>query len=344
MVFHPARVIFEPGSLNYPLGKKLYNLFQERNVEISFTGSHNRVTSIPGKTKKEAYREAKRTLVVGVRRGKNFQTCKPSAHYQLPISTSCPGKCEYCYLLTTLGHKPYLRIYVNIEDILKRAQHYIDQRKPELTVFEGAATSDPVPVEPYTGSLAKVISYFGKEPFGRFRVATKFTEVESLLNLKHNGRTRFRFSINTEDIIRSFEHSTPPLDKRIAASRKIALAGYPLGFIIAPVFLNPGWEEKYRALLRTLSGQLKEAVEAGTERGITFEIITHRFSKRAKKAIMEISPHTALPLEETDRTYKYGQFGYGKYLYPPETLKAARTFFEEAVNDFFPGTKIEYFV
>ncbi|KJS15768.1 MAG: hypothetical protein VR69_11990 [Peptococcaceae bacterium BRH_c4b] len=56
---------------------------------------------------------------------------------------------------TTLGNKPYVRVYVNIDEILSAAGKYILERAPEITVFEGAATSDPLPVERYTGSLTR---------------------------------------------------------------------------------------------------------------------------------------------------------------------------------------------
>lgn len=39
-------------------------------------------------------------------------------------------------------------------------QKYIEDRKPQVTIFEGAATSDPVPVEPYTNSLKKTIEFW----------------------------------------------------------------------------------------------------------------------------------------------------------------------------------------
>ena len=37
--------------------------------------------------------------------------------------------------------------------ILEQAKKYIDERSPHITIFEGAATSDPIPIEPYTHSL-----------------------------------------------------------------------------------------------------------------------------------------------------------------------------------------------
>ncbi len=88
MVFEPKRVIFEREALNYPLGEELLRYFNQQGVETSFTASHNRVTSVPGRTRAEGYFEGKRTLVVGVRRTMDFATCKPSAHFQLPLATS----------------------------------------------------------------------------------------------------------------------------------------------------------------------------------------------------------------------------------------------------------------
>lgn len=183
--FIPTRVFYEPGALEYPLGKTLVESFRQMGMPVIPTTSHNRITGIPGDTPAAAYREAKRTLVIGVRRSKTFQLCKPSANYQLPLVTSCPGMCEYCYLATTLGKKPYVRIYVNLEEILGIASKLIEERLPEITQFEGAATSDPIPVERYTGALKQTIEFFGREPYGRFRFVTKYTDVESLLEAKH---------------------------------------------------------------------------------------------------------------------------------------------------------------
>lgn len=275
---------------------------------------------------------------MGVRKSKDFQTCKPSAHYQLPLATSCPGKCEYCYLQTTLGKKPYIRVYVNVDEILEKAKGYIEERKPETTLFEGSATSDPIPVEPYTHSMAKTIEFFGEQELARISFVTKFTNVEGLLDLKHNQHTLFRFSINLPNYIKKFEHSTPNLEARLNAAAKIISAGYPTGLMIAPIFLETGWQEDYDRLLHTI----KEAVP--TSDGLTFELITHRFTARAKNNILDIYPGTELPMEESSRTFKFGQFGYGKYLYPKELMDEAKSFFKGRIEDLFPGGKIKYFV
>ncbi len=338
--FVPKRVYFEPAALDYPLGVRLKELFSRMGIEIRETSSHNRVTGIPGSTPQEAYAEGKRTLVVGVRRSGEFQTCKPSAHYQLPLVTSCPGKCQYCYLATNMGKKPYVRVYVNVDEVLTRAKEYMLARAPETTLFEGAATSDPIPVEPYTHALRSAIEFFADQELGRFRFVTKFTEVDTLLGAQHKGRTEIRFSLNCNPVIRKYEHGTPNLEARVEAASKVAAAGYPIGFLIAPIILLEGWQEEYRTLLETLADKISEQ----DPNQLSFELITHRFTPRAKKLITKVFPNTDLDMDESKRKFKYGQFGYGKYVYPDDSKDAAREYFKGLLARHFPGAEVKYFV
>lgn len=340
MPFNPKRVFFEEESLNYELGKKLYELFKNSNIEVSKLKSHNRVSGIPGDTPQESYFEGKNTIVVGVRKTMDFETCKPSAHFQIPLVTGCTGKCEYCYLNTQLGKKPYIRIYVNIDEILDRAEKYINQRKPDITIFEASATSDPIPVEIYTGSLAKTINFFGKQEYGRLRFVTKFTDVDEILNACHNGNTTVRFSLNSQNILQKYEHGVPGIDERIKASFKILSSNYKLGFIIAPVFIYDKWKEDYKEMLLKLSEKLK----IYKDREVHFEIISHRYTLRAKKTILEIFPNTSLPMEEDERKYKFGQFGYGKYVYTKEALDEMHDFFKKEITKLFCNPQIDYMI
>lgn len=338
--FVPKRAFFEPEALAYPIGQEIHKRLVQLGVDIHTTGSHNRVTGIPGKTAGEAYREAKQTLVVGVRKSSEYATCKPSAHFQLPLNTSCPSMCEYCYLATTLGKKPYLRVYVNMEDIFARAERYMEERKPEITVFEGAATSDPIPTEYLTGTLKRTIEFFGRQEYGRFRFVTKHDQVDTLLDARHEGHTRFRFSLNAAAIITKYEHLTPGLAERVTAAAKVARAGYPLGFIIAPIIHYPGWREGYQELFAALDAQLP----SGARDDLTFELITHRFTKRAKTNILGVFPQTGLPMEESERQFKYGQFGYGKYIYTKATREEIKDFMTQQIGRYFPQARTDYFV
>lgn len=337
-VFVPEKVLVEEEARDYSLAKELINSFKEMEIPIEFIPSHNRIKPSKLKTPQARYIEAKKTLVIGVRKGLNFQSCKPSAHFQLPLTTSCPGMCQYCYLQTTLGKRPFVRLYVNQEEILEQAEKYIRERSPETTVFEGAATSDPLAVEPYSKALANAIEFFGQQKLGRFRFVTKFTEVESLLNIQHNRHTRFRFSLNSQWVIERFEHHTPGLSERLTALEKVARAGYPTGVIIAPIIFYKEWEQEYLRLLKEIKmrvGQLED---------FTFELISHRYTKKAKNNILELFPNSQLPMDEAARQIKYGQFGYMKYVYPKLEMEQAKDFFAQNIQLLFPGSKIEYFI
>ena len=340
-MFIPSRIIFEKGSINYNIGRNIYDNFSSKdNIEIINLNSNKYKQYIPGDNLYSQYREGKKTLIVGVKRGIKFQSCKPSAHFQLPLVSGCMGQCEYCYLNTRLGDKPFVRVYVNIEEILDTATKYINERLPEITIFEGAATSDPVPVEPYTGSLRQSIEFFGKLDNARFRFVTKYNDVDTLLDIEHNGHTEVRFSINTSFIIDKYEHFTASRNKRIEASIKVAKAAYPIGFLIAPVFIYPGWKEDYSDLLMELAEKLPNNLKFP----ITFEIISHRYTTTAKNRILQVFPESELPMKDEDRKFKYGQFGYGKYVYDAEVVNEIKEFFTENIGRLFEYKKLLYII
>lgn len=337
--FVPELVYFEPDALNYPKGRRILEWAKEQGLDIHMTTSHNQIRDLPGESELEKYRIAKRTLVVGIRKTLKFDSSKPSAEYAIPIATGCMGHCHYCYLQTTLGAKPYIRVYVNIDDILGAAKQYIEERAPEITRFEAACTSDPVGLEHISGSLKQLIEFMGEQPLGRLRFVTKYHHVDSLLDARHNKHTRFRFSVNADYVIKNFEPGTSSFAERIEAAGKVAGAGYPLGFIIAPIIWHDNWELGYAELLDKLHKALtREAAE-----DLTFEMIQHRFTKTAKRTIQKRYPKTKLEMEEEKRKYKWGRWGQGKYVYPDEKANALREFITERIFDKFPKAKIEYF-
>ena len=340
-MFIPKRVIFEKGSLETEVGKNIYNKIKNNpNMEIINASSNKIKSHIPGDNLFEQYKSGKQTLVVGKRKSLKFQTCKPSANYQLPLVSGCMGRCEYCYLNTQLGDKPFVRVFTNIDDVLNRAKEYIEERLPQVTIFEGAATSDPIPLEPYTNALKKTIEFIGKEEKGRFRFVTKYNDVDTLLDAKHNNHTEIRFSINTPTIINTYEHYTASIDKRIEAAVKVANAGYKIGFIIAPIFIYDNWQKEYKDLIESIKCKLPS--EFNEE--IIFEVISHRYTTKAKNRILEIFPETTLPMNDEDRKFKYGQFGYGKYIYSKDQLAEIKEFFIFNIKEIFPNSIIKYVI
>lgn len=337
--FSPQLVYIEPRALEYPLGRELKEKFEQLGVEIRQTTSHNQIRDLPGDNDFQKYRVAKSTLVVGIRKTLKFDTSKPSAEYAIPLATGCMGHCHYCYLQTTLGSKPYIRTYVNLDEIFAAAQGYIDERKPEITRFEAACTSDIVGIDHLTHSLKKTIEFIGQTEYGQLRFVTKFHHVDHLLDAKHNGKTRFRFSINSRYVIKNFEPGTSSFEERMEAACKVAKAGYPLGFIVAPIYRHEDWQAGYRELFERLSAAL-EGVETP---GLTFELIQHRFTGPAKKVIEKNYPKSKLQLDESKRKYKWGRYGIGKYVYKTEEAAELETVIRGYVKEYFPDAVVQYF-
>ncbi|MCE7793666.1 spore photoproduct lyase [Salipaludibacillus sp. CUR1] len=337
--FVPQLVYIEPGALEYPAGVQLKKKFTEMGIEIRKTTSHNQVRDIPGKNDLQKYRNAKSTLVVGVRKTLKFDTSKPSAEYAIPLATGCMGHCQYCYLQTTMGSKPYIRTYVNTDEIFEAAEQYMKERAPEETRFEAACTSDIVGIDHLTHSLKHAIEYFGKSKYGKLRFVTKYHHIDHLLDADHQGKTRFRFSINADYVIKSFEQGTSPLNERIGAAAKAAKAGYPLGFIIAPIYLHEGWKKGYKEMFEKLYDELP----AYALDDLTFELIQHRFTKPAKRVIQKNYPMTKLELDEEKRKYKWGKYGIGKYVYQNDEQEDIQKTLYEYQQQFFPEATIEYF-
>ena len=109
--------------------------------------------------------------------------------------------------------------------------------------------------------------------------------------------------------------------------------------MIAPILAYPTWKEDYRQLITTIA-------ETVASRGdnITFELISHRYTSRAKEMILSLNPESTLPLVDEERQFKYGQFGYGKYVYPPSVRKELQEVLTEAIQEAMPKAKILYFV
>jgi spore photoproduct lyase len=79
------------------------------------------------------------------------------------------------------------------------------------------------------------------------------------------------------------------------------------------------------------------------KKDLTFEFIQHRFTKPAKKVILQNYPMTKLELDEEKRKWKWGRYGIGKYVYKDEEQAEIRETLSGYLRRFFPDAKLEYF-
>ncbi|MGE5628256.1 MAG: spore photoproduct lyase [Solirubrobacterales bacterium] len=333
-LFMPDMAYIDAKALKYHVGISLRKYLEKENVPLI----ESKKVIIEGKSPSENYAKAKKIIYITINSQKKLKPCKPSADYQFDLSSSCPGHCEYCYLQTTQGEKPYMKVFVNIEDILNVINEHINNNKPNITTFESGSITDPVALEHLTGNLKRCIEFFANSENGKLKVITKYDNMDSFLNINHNKHTKFRFSINTKYVINNFEHGTSNFEERIKAAKKIANAGYPLGFIIAPIMIYDNWQFEYEELLNTLKCHLKDYTDE-----LTFELIQHRFTSTAKDLILTRFPSTKLDLNEENRLLKWGPYGKFKYVYPKDKSSELKDYISQLIYNNFKNAIIEYF-
>jgi len=347
-VWRPKRVLATPAALEWPLGRRTAERAAAAGAEVVELKA-NRLTDLRGGTDRETYARAKSTLalVVAPPSKRKLQPIPPSADWRVDLAEGCPAHCQYCYLAGSLSGPPVTRVYANLPEILDALAPYAPhspapetlRRPAEGTTFECSCYTDPLAMEHLTGSVADTIAHFGAwNADVQLRFTTKYDAVDGLLGLDHNGRTRIRFSVNALAVTRRFEGGTAALPERLHALRRCALAGYPVGLMIAPIMAVPDWEQEYGALLADVA----RAVDGITALDLTVEMITHRFTPGSRDVLLGWYPQTKLEMDAGQRSVKRNKFGGIKYVFARELMTRMRSWFTESVGAHLPTARILY--
>ncbi|NNE63626.1 MAG: DNA photolyase [Gammaproteobacteria bacterium] len=104
------------------------------------------------------------------------------------------------------------------------------------------------------GVLDALIDFANDNPNVIIELKTKSANVSHLLRARHRvGRNIIcTWSLNTPTIIRHEEHGTATLEKRLTAARKVADAGYVVGFHFHPMVHYDHWQEDYSDMVERL--------------------------------------------------------------------------------------------
>lgn len=333
--FTPDKVFYEPGIENYDLGRELLARYGSMGTPLIPIETHNKIPELRARPDSE-FGAMKRHLVLGVRKSLAHQPNTKTSDFLVPwTSSGCAAMCLYCYLVCTYFTSAYLRVFVNREAMMAKLKRAAAKPGHDL-VFEIGSNSDLVLENTVTGNLAWTIEQFAQSPHGKLTLPTKFDMVDSLLPLKHGGRTTIRMSLNPEDVIHRIEFGTSNLDSRIEAMKKLYEAGYPVGILVAPLILLPGWQEMYGRLFERMADSLPHTLLADAP----FELIfmTYGYAHR------QINPHAFPGTADLYDPALMSPCGRGRFGYRKAVKEEAAQFFREKLNDYFPESKVAYIV
>ena len=331
----PKQVLVTPAAYEEDWGQQIIKRVQSFNIPVKKL-KQNRITGLRGKNERETYAIAKNTLAIVNAPPSQLKLTPipPSADWQFHLAQGCPAHCQYCYLAGSLTGVPVVKVYGNLPQILANLSNY--EQKNHDTTYEVSCYTDPLGIEHLTGSLAECIRYFGTRNRAYLRWVSKFDYVDPLLDLPHNGHTRCRISLNADPVSHSLEGGTATTFQRLQALRKLALNGYPIGIVMAPIMMIPDWQQHYAELFKLIAQILD------LECDLTFELITHRFTPKSKEVLQTWYPNSKLDLETENRTQKRNKFGGVKYVYPKQTMEELKEFIQAKISNNFPQAKILY--
>lgn len=334
-MFVPQKIYYEPNVTNYELGKRLIEKYSSMNIPMQQIENHNNILELRQKQNSE-FSKLKQLLILGVRKTHKYVPNHKVSNYLVPYTSSgCSAMCLYCYLVCHYNKCAYLRLFVNREQMLKKIIDTVNKSNEEL-VFEIGSNSDLVLENTITGNLEWTIEEFGKNNKGYITLPTKFDMIDNLLNLKHNGRTIIRMSVNPQYIISKVELGTSSLLNRIEAVNKLYKAGYRIGILIAPVIMVDNWKQLYLELIETLYNNL----DVDVRKNIFFEVIFMTYSYVHSRINEEAFPNA---IKIYDKDIMTGR-GKGKYMYKKELRNDGELFIRSALSKYFSDNDIIYIV
>lgn len=332
-MFIPENIYYEKEILDYTLGEELMKKYE--NIPKHEIENHNNIEEMRSKSNKE-FMNMKRNLIIGVRKTHKFVPNHKTSDFLVPYTSSgCTAACMYCYLVCNYNKCAYLRLFVNREKMLEKIIKTAEKADKELT-FEIGSNSDLILENTITNNLVWTIENFKDSKKGELTLPTKFSMVEPILGLDHQGKTTIRMSVNPKEIINRVELGTSSLEKRIQAINQLNEAGYKTGILIAPVIMIEDWKQKYHELIKELEAKLTPKSKSK----VFFEVIFMTYSFVHDKINTEAFPN-ALKIYEKEKMQGRGK---GKYMYKQELREDGKRFFEAELAKYFPSNKIEYMV
>lgn len=326
----PAKIYFEQTIKDYDLGKQLMSRF--KNCEWVEISNHNNIPELR-KMANSDFTYLKKLIIIGTRKTHRYVPNQKVSNYLVPwTSSGCSAACLYCYLVCNYNKCSYLRLFVNREKMMKKL--IAQAQKQPNAVFEIGSNSDLILENEITNNLIYTINEFCANEKAKITFPTKFSMVDSILPLNHNGKVIVRMSVNPALIINRIELGTSSLNTRVEAINKLAEAGYQVGILIAPIILIKDWQKEYVELFTFLADNLSTKVK----KQLFFEMIFMTYSYVQNAINTEAFPNAYSFFNKNIMTGR----GRGKYCYRPKIKEESTQFLIKQLNSRFTNSKIIY--
>ena len=240
------------------------------------------------------------------------------------LGFGCRFECEYCFLQQYQNLHAIL-LPANVQDFLDKIDGASFRKGPfDRPRIGSGEFTDSLVFDELTQYSAQIVPFFRARPHLQFEFKTKSVCIEGLLAQGGAENVVVSWSVNAAQFIERVEHFTPSLPQRLQAARRVAQAGYRLGFHFDPVVPFAGWQEAYAQAAE----QIAQSVPADKVAWISVGLL--RFSRELKKAVENRFP---------DNSILDGEFLLdfdGKMRYPESLRQEAYHYFVPLLRKLFP--------
>ena len=172
-------------------------------------------------------------------------------HHYFSHLLNCPFDCRYCFLQGMYASANYV-LFVNYEDFHTAIQQQCAAEPDKQCIYFAGYDADALALEPITGFMDYFIPAFKNIPNAWLELRTKSANLKALNQHQAHKRIIIAMSLTPEIISQNIEHKVAPMQKRLAALKACADAGWPIGLRFDPVILFEGWETHYKALFESV--------------------------------------------------------------------------------------------
>lgn len=142
----------------------------------------------------------------------------------------------------------------------ERIKGWYQANKQFPLILTSSEFCDLLGVDHLTGNSNFLMRMVEKYPSIQYTVRTKSANVDEILQYDGDNRVKIHISLNTDEMIRQYEHGTATLDERIEAALKVQKStGFKLSIVMEPMILHEGYIKNYSTLVRRVFKELDPA-------------------------------------------------------------------------------------
>jgi spore photoproduct lyase len=270
----------------------------KKSIKTALAARYKNAKTVKKADIKDFYKDGKKKLHIQGKYGESLHYCSSMSDRYICCAThvlrsisNCPYNCTYCFLQNYLNDGT-IKVVADIPALINDVKKAISSEPWRFFRIGTWELGDSLALESILGTAGELVTAFANIPEAILDFRTKSDCVDSILNLKHNGRTVVSWTMNPQKIIDMEELGTASLNARIAALKKVAKAGYKVAIHFDPMIYIKNFKEEYDDLVRTIFKNISPDIVTWISMGVL------RFNPEMKKQVEQNYPGSKITSAE----------------------------------------------